>query len=138
MNKFRGRDDRGAVAVEFALVLPVLLIFAVGIIQVGRALNLQITLTAAAREGARVMALRGDASCNAASGSTPAGAKVVTVDSAPGAGLTCSTDVNVTPSTCSAGTAVTVTASKPFTFSIPGAYSGTVTITGKGVMQCGG
>src|SRR5713101_4927322 len=45
--------DRGATAVEFALLL--LLLF--GIIDFGRVLNAQITLTQAVREGARLAAL---------------------------------------------------------------------------------
>jgi TadE-like protein len=53
----RGPRDRGAVAVEFALVLPLLLLLIFGIIDFGRALNAQITLTQAAREGARLEAL---------------------------------------------------------------------------------
>jgi Flp pilus assembly protein TadG len=55
----RGRKarDRGSVAVEFALVLPVLLLIVFGIVDFGRALNAQISLTGAAREGARLAAL---------------------------------------------------------------------------------
>lgn len=54
----RDRDrDRGAAAVEFALLLPVLLLVLFGLIDFGRALNAQITLTQAAREGARLAAL---------------------------------------------------------------------------------
>jgi Flp pilus assembly protein TadG len=55
----RGRtaQDRGSVAVEFALVLPVLLLIVFGIIDFGRALNAQIVLTGAAREGVRLAAL---------------------------------------------------------------------------------
>ena len=49
--------DRGAAAVEFALLLPVLLLLVFGIIDFGRALNAQVTLTQAAREGARMAAL---------------------------------------------------------------------------------
>ena len=49
--------DRGAAAVEFALLLPMLLLLVFGIIDFGRALNAQITLTQAAREGARLDAL---------------------------------------------------------------------------------
>jgi Flp pilus assembly protein TadG len=52
--------DRGAAVVEFALLLPLLLLVVFGIIDFGRALNAQITLTQAAREGARL-----DALCNA-------------------------------------------------------------------------
>jgi len=50
-------SDRGAAVVEFALVLPLLLLLVFGIIDFGRALNAQITLTQAAREGARLVAL---------------------------------------------------------------------------------
>lgn len=52
----RGRraPDRGAAAVEFALVLPLLLILIFGIIDFGRLLNAQIAVTEAAREGARM------------------------------------------------------------------------------------
>ena len=46
--------DRGAAADEFALLLPLLLLLVFGIIDFGRALNAQITLTQAAREGARL------------------------------------------------------------------------------------
>lgn len=42
---------------EFALLLPVLLLLIFGIIDFGRALNAQVTLTQAAREGARLAAL---------------------------------------------------------------------------------
>ncbi len=52
-----GARDRGAAAVEFALLLPLLLLILFGIIDFGRALNAQITLTQAAREGARLAAL---------------------------------------------------------------------------------
>ena len=56
------RSDRGAAAVEFALVLPLLLLLLGGIIDFGFAFNTQISLTHAAREGVRVEALgTGDA-----------------------------------------------------------------------------
>jgi Flp pilus assembly protein TadG len=48
--------DRGSVAVEFALLLPVLLLLIFGVIDFGRAINAQITLTQAAREGVRLAA----------------------------------------------------------------------------------
>jgi Flp pilus assembly protein TadG len=49
----RVRDRRGQAAVEFALVLPFLLIMLVGIIEFGRAWNEHQVITDAAREAAR-------------------------------------------------------------------------------------
>jgi Flp pilus assembly protein TadG len=53
----RNARDRGSAAVEFALLFPLLLLIVFGVIDFGRALNAQITLTQAAREGARLAAL---------------------------------------------------------------------------------
>jgi Flp pilus assembly protein TadG len=52
-----GNRDRGAAAVEFALVLPILLLLVFGIIQFGHAYQVQTSLSGAAREGAREMAI---------------------------------------------------------------------------------
>lgn len=52
------RADRGAAAVEFALILPVALLIIFGIIDFGRAYNAQASLNAGVREGARVEALQ--------------------------------------------------------------------------------
>jgi hypothetical protein len=51
--------DRGAAAVEFALVLPILLLVIFGLIDFGRLLNAQVKTTEAAREGARAAAVAG-------------------------------------------------------------------------------
>ena len=50
-------SERGAVAVEFALLAPVLVMLLLGITEFGRAYNAQVTLSSAAREGVRVMAI---------------------------------------------------------------------------------
>ncbi len=50
-------DRRGGIAIEFALVAPILLIILLGIIQFGFAFFIQINMTNAAREGARVLAV---------------------------------------------------------------------------------
>ncbi|MEC5199154.1 Flp pilus assembly protein TadG [Arthrobacter sp. PL16] len=52
--------ERGAVALEMALVLPVLLLILVGILEFGRVMNVQVSLTQAAREGARHAAIHYD------------------------------------------------------------------------------
>ena len=57
-------SDRGAAAVELALVLPVVLLLIFGVIDFGRLFNAQATLNGGVREGARVEALgTGDAVC---------------------------------------------------------------------------
>jgi len=53
----RRHPERGAAAVEMALVLPVLLFLLMGMIDFGRAYSAQIQLSAAAREGVRLAAL---------------------------------------------------------------------------------
>src|SRR5689334_712117 len=56
----KGRD-RGAAAVEFVLVLPVLLLIIFGIVDFGRMLYAKITLTQAAQASARAAAIQGKA-----------------------------------------------------------------------------
>jgi Flp pilus assembly protein TadG len=51
------RHDDGAVAVEFALVFPVLLLVIFGLVDFGRLYWAQLALTSAAREGVRASAL---------------------------------------------------------------------------------
>lgn len=53
----RNQRDVGAVMVEFALVLPLLVVLGAAIVQFGIAYNRQITIQQAAREGARALAL---------------------------------------------------------------------------------
>ena len=48
------RDQDGAAAVEFALLLPLLVLLLFGLIQFGIAFNTKIQATNAAREGARM------------------------------------------------------------------------------------
>jgi Flp pilus assembly protein TadG len=55
--RHRPGEDQGSAAVEFVLVLPVLLIILFAIIDFGRLLNAKIVLSQAAHEGARAAAL---------------------------------------------------------------------------------
>ena len=50
-------DERGAAAVEFAMILPLLILLVFGIVQFSLAYNRQQGLHAAAREGARIASL---------------------------------------------------------------------------------
>jgi Flp pilus assembly protein TadG len=132
-----GSADHGAAAVEFALLLPLLLLLLFGIIDFGRALNAQITLTQAAREGARLAAL----------GNTTAGVDSGTI--AAGTGLNLSdSNVSVTsacPSNFAPGSNAIVTVTYSFAFVTPvGAIAGLfgsgfgspITLTATGVMPC--
>ncbi len=54
------KNEKGASAVEFALILPILIMLVFGIFQFGIAYNNYIALTHAAREGARLAAVNMD------------------------------------------------------------------------------
>lgn len=56
MHRLR-ESDRGAAAVEFAIVVPILLILLLGIIDFGRLFFVQISLKSATMEGARAGSL---------------------------------------------------------------------------------
>ena len=51
------RDDRGVTLVEFALVIPVVLVLLIACIDFARVLNASVTIQNASREGARYAAL---------------------------------------------------------------------------------
>lgn len=125
-----GRDERGAVVVEFALVLPLLVIFVFGIVEFGRAYNAKIQLTSAVREGARTAALGGPSI-------DPGKITERTRDAA--AGLE-HTKISVVSTKCVDATSVnaTVTATYPFRYDIPLVGSRTATLQAKGVMRCAG
>lgn len=55
----RRRGERGASAVEFALMMPLLLLLVFGMIDFGYAINRHAALSNAAREGVRVASLGG-------------------------------------------------------------------------------
>ncbi len=129
----RLRSDSGAVAVEFALVLLPLVLIVMGIIDFGSAYGSQLSLSSAARDGARVMALSGTraaattATTAAAAGLSQAPTIVITVNGSATA-------------SCSAGATVTVKATYPLT-SLTGMFSSLMAgekLTGVGVMRCGG
>ena len=123
------QHERGAAAVEFALVLPILLLLVFGIVDFGRAYNAKISLSGAAREGARALAL-GNANW-----------EQVTIDAAPTlTGVIASTP---TGSPCATGDPAQVNATASFDYITPlptfaGFGGGSVTLTGIGVMRCGG
>jgi Flp pilus assembly protein TadG len=89
--------DRGAAAIEFALLFPLLMLIVFGIIDFGRALNAQITLTQAAREGVRLDAL-GEPNVVSQTQAAATGLSGVTVNVTtcpPGAGPNANAEVDV-------------------------------------------
>jgi len=121
--------DRGAAAVEFALVLPVLLLLVIGMLEFSRAYNVQISLTNAAREGARVMAIHDD----------PTVAQSAAISAAsPSVPLTAG-QVSVTPSSCSANPGATVNVTITYSLSLmTGLFGASIPMTAVGAMTCGG
>ncbi len=124
----RNSDDRGAAVVEFALVLPVLIILLLGMVEFARVFNVQISLSNAAREGARTMAIENDATIARDS----AVAAAPSVNPAVSAG-----QITVAPSPCAEGDTVTVTIDYSVDL-LTGFFGATIPLTGKGVMRCGG
>ena len=125
--------ERGAAAVEFALVAMLLVAMIMGIIEFGRAWAVQGSLAQASREAAREMAVSGDASAArdhfyetfSPFGDTPTQAATATLAisrvGAPG------------DATCR-----DIVSSSYTTPTLTGFFGATFTVTGKGTMRCGG
>lgn len=130
-------SERGAVAVEFALLAPVLVMVLLGIMEFGRAYNAQISLANAAREGVRVMAITNSQSAaktaarSAAATLSPAvqDDKIIfTFHTTPA--------TTPAPTVCAAERRVTVTINYALT-TMTG-IAGPFALKGVGTMQCGG
>jgi Flp pilus assembly protein TadG len=126
------REDRGAAAVELALILPVLFLILFGIVQFGWLFHAWISMEGGVRQGARYMALHND----------PAGAQSAAKADMPtlGTSVTVSVAVNGTgtcsgPGSTNNRVTITATYSSPLPTIIPIIPT---TITRTGVMQCGG
>jgi Flp pilus assembly protein TadG len=120
------RDESGAAAIEFALVLPPLLLVVFGIVNFGLAYHQQIQLSGAAREGARTMAITDDPALTIAA--VQAAAPTLNGDEM---------DIGITPGSCASDAAVTVTVNYPFTFQYLFG-SADIDLSGVGVMRCNG
>ncbi|GAB4099291.1 TadE/TadG family type IV pilus assembly protein [Sinomonas halotolerans] len=123
MSVHHRRRERGAVAVEFALVLPLLLTLLFGIIEFGRIYNAQIVFSNAAREAARTMAIKDDP------GQASSAAQAVA------AGYT----IAVATGSCAPEAQVTSTVTGQLDL-LTGSWFGwgPVNLTGVGAMRCGG
>ncbi len=122
------RDERGQTAVEFALIAPLLVILLLAIIQFGIAFHNYVTITDAARAGARKAIVARFASGNFDD------AKQTVRDAASSLGQSKLTPTVTAPSMTS-GSLVTVTVTYPYTIDIPliglTIKNGTLTATAK-------
>ena len=119
------------------MIVPLLIALVIGIAEFGRAFQVQGTLSAAAREGVRAMALRND----------PVEAREVVRNAAASLDpdiTDAQIDIRVvggTANTCptigAGDTAVRLTISYPMPY-LTGFFGSSVALTGKGVMRCNG
>lgn len=124
----RWNADRGAVAVEFALIFPILIVILIGIIEYGSMFNAQLLVTGAAREGARAMSVTGSV----------AQAQSAAIGAAPGLAPTLTGgNVSVSSSTCVSGADVTVTVryTKPF---LTGFFGASLPLSATATRRCFG
>ncbi len=132
MKRHRPSGDQGSAAVEFVLVLPVLVLILFAIIDFGRLLNAKIVLSQAAHEGARAAALVDE---------TEAHGVINSIVGAMSAGLVAPT-IDVCDSIPAPGSDATVTLTYHFEYVTPlaifggfGSESGT-TLTATAVAPC--
>jgi len=125
------RGERGASAVEFGLIIPILLILVLGIIEFGHAFQVQGTLSAAAREGARAMALRNDQGQAKSAVRQAASALDPDITDA---------QISISPAACPTGvttTNVRLTIDYPMPF-LTHFFGASIDMSGTGVMRCQG
>ena len=84
-------EQRGQSLVEFALVLPIFLVLVLGIVDFGMGLRAWITVTNAAREGARVGAVYAEAGTSGTLASPTSCSTIAEDDTASIAGRSCHT-----------------------------------------------
>lgn len=125
------QSERGAVAVEFAFVVPLLLLILLGIVEFGRAYNVQISLTHAARETARTMAIK-----TVSATETDPWAAAVAAGKAAAPALDGTKMTFAKPATCSVDPTIDVVIT--YDYGTLTGVVGAMTLRGKAAMQCGG
>lgn len=130
----KSSKELGAVAVEFALILPIFLALILGVVEFGRAFSIQVSMAEGAREAARYTAIH----------YTEAGSLAVAtqkaIDAAPIADLQ---PGEITISTCGPDldAVVLIKANTTYLTGLPTLLPflpDVMSISAKGVMRCGG
>lgn len=129
----RNNDQQGASAIEFALILPLILTLMIGIIEFGFLFNQQISITQAAREGARDYAIH-----HSDPGYSQAKLEAAVAKAAPTLGET-STKVSPTNNCTGSSKTTIVTVTRSYR-SLTGWFEflADMELNGKGAMRCGG
>ena len=132
----QSKSESGAVAVEFALILPIFLVLVLGICEFGRGFNIQVSLTEAAREAARYASIH-----QTDSGYSVTAAQDAGVAAAPSVSLSESNISVQSVGSNPCNVVVTVAYSTPWMTGFPNLIPGMpsqLNLQGKGVMRCGG
>jgi Flp pilus assembly protein TadG len=129
-------SERGAAAVEFALLLPLLVALLLGILEFGLSFSAQLTVSNAAREAARTMVIT-DAATNTAAqvraaARADARAAAAVLDPA-----LADADIQFAPAACAQGVMSTTTITYRHAF-LTGFFGANVTLTGRAAMRCEG
>lgn len=122
------RRQSGAAAVEFALVLPILIILVLGIVEFGYFFFLNSAAAGAAREGARAAAI---------SGATADGTVRAVQAFTDTTGRTATATVSPATTDCVPGSPVVVTVTSTYG-SLTHFFGSSFTASGTGEMRCGG
>lgn len=120
-------SERGAIAAEFALILPMMLLLIFGMVQLGLTYQRQEAVHAAAREGARVASLPSTSTADACARSQAALA---------GTGFTAVPTCSATSNCATSSGDVTVTVTVTNTIEIPFFGTQTFDLTGTGDFRC--
>ncbi len=116
---------------EFAFIVPLLLVLVIGIIEFGHAFQVQGTLSAAAREGVRAMALQNDPAA------ARAAVRNATTSLAP---AVTDAQITITPAACpqtGGSTTVRLTITYPMPF-LTDFFGSGIPLDAEGVMRCNG
>ena len=132
--KRRSPRERGAAAVEMAIVLPVLVALAFGIIDFSRVFNAELQISQAAREGARLAALA-DGGANYTK--TDVRNRALAAAPAPGFGTTAPTIPDGDITLCQHSPGRLDTSSVKVSYSFAGIFW-SQNISQTAVMRCGG